>query len=90
MVGWSMIGHRRTELTLAALALALGHRDGSGVLHHTDRRAKSVIRRCRAYLQEHRLVQGMPGRAEHWHNGVGESCSSVPKIELVYRGAWRA
>ena len=37
IVGWSTAGHRRTQLVLDALEMALSHRKpSSGVIHHSD------------------------------------------------------
>jgi putative transposase len=38
VVGWALADHLRTELTLDALAMALGRqRPAAGLVHHTDR-----------------------------------------------------
>ena len=36
IVGWSMANHRRTELVLGALEMAIGQRRCSDVIHHSD------------------------------------------------------
>jgi len=36
VVGWSMANHRRTELVLDALEMAIGQRRPNGVIHHSD------------------------------------------------------
>lgn len=36
VIGWAMETHLRTELALAALAMALAQRRPDGVVHHSD------------------------------------------------------
>ena len=42
IVGWAMETHLRTELVLAALEMAIGQRNPSNVIHHSDQGTHAV------------------------------------------------
>jgi len=88
VVGWSMADHMRAELPLAALEMALGHRNAEGVVHHTDRGSQYASHRYRAKLESHGLVASMSRKGDCWDNAVPESFFSTLKLELVYRSGW--
>ncbi|HKQ88623.1 MAG TPA: hypothetical protein VJS43_17830, partial [Candidatus Acidoferrales bacterium] len=41
--GWAMETHLRTELVLAALEMAIGQRNPSNVIHHSDQRRNTIF-----------------------------------------------
>ncbi len=64
IVGYAM-GERMTkELTLSALAKAIGHRKPApGLVHHSDRGSQYCALEYGKLLKKHGLVASMPGRA---------------------------
>ena len=89
VVGWSMSESITRQLTLDALAAALGHRTPSpGLLHHSDRGSQYARGDYQALLDAHGLVGSMSRRGNCWDNAVVESFFSTLKIELVYTTDW--
>ena len=77
------------QLTLDALAAALGHRTPPpGLLHHSDRGSQYASGDYQALLDAHGLVGSMSRRGNCWDNAVAESFFSTLKIELVYTTDW--
>jgi putative transposase len=90
VVGWSLADHLRTELALAALDMALGHRrPPPGLIHHSDRGTQYLAHAYAARLTEQHVRQsvGCPGTC--WDNAVAESFFATLKTELVHRQTWR-
>jgi len=88
VVGWSSSESLETDLALGALEMALGHREGEGVMHHTDRGCPYASKAYRERLDKGRMVPSMSRRANCWDNAVAESFFSTLKMELVYRTHW--
>jgi len=56
IVGWAMCDHLRTELPLAALAMAIAaRRPGTGLIHHSDRGVQYASAEYRKVMQSCRL-----------------------------------
>ena len=89
VVGWSMSESITRQLTLDALAAALGHRTPPpGLLHHSDRGSQYASGDYQALLDAHGLVGSMSRRGNCWDNAVAESFFSTLKIELVNTADW--
>lgn len=89
VVGWSIAEHLRTQLVLAALAAALGHRIPSalGLLFHCDRGCQYASHSYQQALDRAGITCSMSRRGNCWDNAVAESFFSTLKVELVYRTA---
>ena len=85
IVGWAMADHLRSELTCAALRMALRRRrPAPGLLHHSDR---GVQYACCAYqdlLQEQGMICSMSRRGNCYDNAAMESLIGTLKRELVH------
>ena len=90
VVGWAMAGHMRTELVLAALAMAVGRRrPPPGLLHHSDRGSQYASRAYRETLEQHRMVASMSRKGNCWDNAVMERFFGSLKSEwLVDQRYW--
>lgn len=89
VVGWSMSQRLDTDLPLAALRMALGHRrPGHRSLHHSDRGCQYASRRYRAVAQTNGLRLSMSRRGNCWDNAPVESFFATLKKELAYRSHW--
>jgi transposase InsO family protein len=90
VVGWAVRATLERELVLAALAMALTHRQPDpGVLHHSDRGSQYASEDFRALLTAHGLEASMSRRGNCWDNAVTESFFATFKVELVYEEDWR-
>lgn len=89
VVGWAAADHMRTELPLAALAMATGLRNPPPLLiHHTDRGSQYAADSYLAELKRHQAIPSMSKRGDCWDNAVAESFFGSLKSELVYRHVW--
>jgi transposase InsO family protein len=90
VVGWAVRATLERELVLAALTMALIHRQpGRGVLHHSDRGSQYASGDYRALLAAHGLQASMSRRGDCWDNAVTESFFATFKGELVHASDWR-
>ncbi len=84
-VGWAMRDHLRTELPLAALAMAVQRqRPTPGLLHHSDRGSQYASAEYRKALKDHGIVQSMSRKGNCWDNAPMESFFGTAKSELVH------
>jgi len=89
VVGWAMAEHLRTELSLAALTMALrARRPGPGLIHHTDRGCQYTAAAYQATLTAHDLVCSMSRSGDCLDNAMAESFFATLKAELVERHPW--
>ena len=89
VVGWALRETLERELVLAALSMALTHRQPhQGVLHHSDRGSQYASADYRALLTAHGLEASMSRRGDCWDNAVTESFFATFKVELVYDVDW--
>ncbi len=87
VVGWATADHLRTELPLAALAMALTHRrPAEGLLHHSDVQYASDA--YRLALAGHGIEASMSRKGNCWDNAVAESFFSTLKRELVHHESY--
>ncbi len=89
-VGWALSRWIDTELTLAALAMALGRRQpGTGLIHHSDR---GVQYASGAYVERLEAVGAqisMAARGNPYENAQAESFFKTLKYEEVYLKEYR-
>ena len=104
IVGWSMREHMRTELTMAALMMAVQRqRPGPGLVHHSDRGSQYAAQAYRKQLAGMRAKQSMSRTACCYDNApsafgrshgvmsaqlTGESFFHTLKVELVHQRRW--
>jgi transposase InsO family protein len=73
LIGWALAGHRRTELVLSALDMALGRRrPPRGLIHHSDRGSQYAAADYRERLDQHGLLASMSRKGDCWDNSVME------------------
>jgi transposase InsO family protein len=85
LVGWAMSDRIDTQLTMEALALALGLRDPpAGLLHHSDRGSQYCAHDYREVLDARGITVSMSRRANCYDNAPMESANGTLKVERVY------
>jgi putative transposase len=86
IVGWAMSPRIDTTLVLAALAMALRHRNPpASLLFHSDRGVQYASADYRRALAGAGLVASMSRKGNCYDNATMESFWSTLKFELVYR-----
>jgi putative transposase len=86
LVGWAMGSTLDTSLPLAALTMALSHRQPApGLIHHSDRGVQYASAAYRDALADHGLVASMSRKANCYDNAAMEAFWSTLKYELIYR-----
>jgi putative transposase len=89
VIGWAMRHTLERRLTLAALQMALAHRQPMpGALHHSDRGSQYACGDYQALLAAHRMTGSMSGKGDCWDNAVVESFFATLKTELVDEASW--
>lgn len=90
IVGWAMGDSIDSALVLAALDMAVLHRQPpAGLLFHSDQGVQYAAANFRAALAAVRMVPSMSRRGNCYDNAAMESFWSTLKIELVYRRDFR-
>jgi putative transposase len=90
LVGWAMSEAMPQELTLAALAMALGWRDPpGGLVHHSDRGSQYAAHDYRNVLAARGIVVSMSRKGDCWDNAPMESANGTVKVECVHGEAFR-
>jgi len=85
-VGWAMGESLATLLPLAALNMALAHRQPpAGLIHHSDRGVQYASESYRQRLAQAGVVPSMSRRGNCYDNALMESFWSSLKRELVHR-----
>jgi putative transposase len=85
VIGWSLEHYLETELTLAALRMALQHRAVTeGLVHHSDRGVQYASLDYTALLKEHSIRISMSRRGNAYDNAQAESFMKTLKYEEVY------
>ena len=80
-----MADHMRTELVIAAFAMAcLQRKPKSGLMFHSDRGSQYTSHDFRAELKKHDMIQSMSRTGECWDNACAESFFRTLKVEEVY------
>lgn len=89
VVGWALRATLERELVLAALGMALVHRQpDAGILLHSDRGSQYASAEYRARLTAHGAAASMSRRGNCWDNAVAESFVATVKVELVHESDW--
>lgn len=84
--GWAMGGRVTTELTHAALTMAMQQRQvEDGLLHHSDRGRQYAARDYQQQLTVQGIQCSMSRPGNCWDNAVVESFFASLKTELIYR-----
>jgi putative transposase len=85
IVGWAMRNHLRSELPLAALAMAIERqRPQAGLIHHSDRGVQYASGDYRSALKSAAMTPSMSRKADCYDNAPMESFFHTLKTELVY------
>ena len=86
VVGWAVSSQINTALVLAALRMALCHRQPpAGLIFHSDRGVQYASLEYRQALAVAKMIASMSRRANCYDNAAMESFWSTLKLELVYR-----
>jgi putative transposase len=89
VVGWAMADHMRSELTCAALRMALEHRKPQGkLLHHSDRGVQYASVAYQDLLAKHGIEPSMSRKGNCYDNAVTESFFSTTKRELTHHESY--
>jgi putative transposase len=86
VIGWAVSQQVNTALVLAALSMALTHRQPpAGLIFHSDRGVQYASSDYRQALAAASLVRSMSRKANCYDNAAMEAFWSTLKLELVYR-----
>lgn len=89
VIGWALGRTLETELTLAALRMALTQRQPDpGLVHHSDRGTQYASKDYTDLLKAHGCQISMSHKASPWENGACESFMKTLKQEEVYRNEY--
>ena len=83
VVGWALRTRLDQELALAALRMALQHRDAHGGLHHSDRGVQYASRAYQQLLHRAGFTPSMSRIGDCWDNAVVESFFATLTKELL-------
>ncbi len=90
VIGWELGRTLETELTLAALRMALSRRTiSAGLVHHSDRGVQYASRDYTELLNNHGIQISMSRKGNPWDNAACESFIKTLKYEEVYRSEYR-
>jgi putative transposase len=85
IVGWAMRDHLRTELTSAALMMAIQRqRPAAGLIHHSDRGVQYASHDYRVILAAADITTSMSRKADCFDNAPMESFFHTLKTEHVH------
>jgi putative transposase len=90
IVGWAMSDRITSDLTLAALKMAIGQRQpGEGLIHHSDQGSQYTDGRYQALLKKRGFQISMNGVGTWYDNAPMESFFGTLKSELVNHHVYR-
>jgi putative transposase len=90
IVGWAMSERMTSDLTLAAVKMAIGRRrPGEGLIHHSDQGSQYTDGRYQALLKKHGFQISMNGVGTWYDNAPMESFFGTLKSELVHHRVYR-
>ena len=90
VVGWSMAGHLRTELILAAIEMAIARRSPpAGLVHHSDRGTQYTSIAFGLRCRRAGISLSMGRRGDAYDNALAESFFATLETELIDRSSWR-
>jgi putative transposase len=84
VIGWSMASHRKTDLVVDAVTMAVHHRGGHvpGVIHHSDRGGEYSSHALERQLRRHGALASMGSVADCFDNALAESVFATLECEL--------
>ncbi len=87
VIGWSMASHRKTDLVVDAVAMAVHRRGGHvpGVIHHSDRGGEYSSHALERELRRHGALASMGSVADCFDNALAESVFATLECELFDR-----
>jgi putative transposase len=90
IVGWAMSDRITTDLTLAALRMAVRQRrPGLGLVHHSDQGSQYTDSRYQDVLKVHHIEPSMNGVGSWYDNAPMESFFGTLKAERVHHCIYR-
>jgi putative transposase len=85
IVGWSMANHLRTELVLDALGMAIGQRQPTDVIHHSDQGSQYTSLAFGGRGREAGVRPSMGSVGDAYDNAMCESFFATLECELLAR-----
>jgi putative transposase len=87
IVGWSMDTHRKTQLVVDAVTMAVVNRGGraAGVIHHSDQGGEYSSRDLELALRRHGLLASMGSVGDAYDNSMAEAFFATLETELFWR-----
>ena len=85
VIGWAMAGHLRTSLVLGALEMAVGQRDASDVVHHSDHGSQYTSLAFGARCKEAGVRPSLGSVGDCFDNALCESFFATLECELIER-----
>jgi putative transposase len=84
ILGWSMASHRKTDLVVDAVTMAVHRRGGKvpGVIHHSDRGGEYTSHQLERELRRHGALASMGSVADCFDNALAESVFATLECEL--------
>jgi putative transposase len=84
VLGWSMASHRKTDLVVDAVTMAVARRGGHvpGVIHHSDRGGEYTSHALERELRKHGALASMGSVADCYDNALAESLFATLECEL--------
>jgi putative transposase len=84
ILGWSMASHRKTDLVVDAVAIAVHRRGGKvpGVIHHSDRGGEYTSHQLERELRRHGALVSTGSVADCFDNALAESVFATLECEL--------
>jgi putative transposase len=84
ILGWSMASHRKTDLVVDAVTMAVHRRGGKvpGVIHHSDRGGEYTSHQLERELRRHGALASMGTVADCFDNALAESVFATLECEL--------
>jgi putative transposase len=90
IVGWAMSERMTSDLSIAALEMALAQRQpGAGLIHHSDQGSQYTDQSYQTLLKDHDIRASMNGVGSWYDNAPMESFFGTLKCELVHHRAYR-
>jgi putative transposase len=84
VLGWSMASHRKTDLVVDAVSMAVARRGGHvpGVIHHSDRGGEYTSHALERELRKLGALASMGSVADCYDNAMAESLFATLECEL--------
>lgn len=84
ILGWSMASHRKSDLVVDAVTMAVHRRGGNvpGVIHHSDRGGEYTSHQLERELRRHGALASMGSVADCFDNALAESVFATLECEL--------